>query len=142
MISSCMNISASLVLSIIIPSLSLLMSCSSFRDSNRLASQAQQDIGTVTDTQQSPDSRYILYLNKDDGTNAPDFTVSFVIYDKQDQQKVYQDTLANTDVSWQNETQLLLRQQLGILTKNGQGYKDYILDVATGRKYEKSSQNQ
>ena len=119
----------------------LVIACSAYRNSKTNNSQKNMEhifgetslekYGNDTICQTSPSNSYILCrrTSKDSLLN-PNSLTKFFVFSKAEQKIIYEDAIAGVQISWRNDTLLLINQQKGIISSTADpGKIQYFIDL-------------
>ncbi|MDY6800971.1 MAG: hypothetical protein SVU94_07080 [Bacteroidota bacterium] len=86
---------------------------------------------------------YILFLSEKEINSANPVTdIHFIIYDKNTDSIIYENSFNNTKIQWHSNTHLLLTRYFGIIDKpEGTNIKYQLIDIQTGniKEYNKNT---
>ncbi|RXQ92194.1 hypothetical protein EO244_11635 [Ancylomarina salipaludis] len=84
----------------------------------------------------NPNLSYVLCQKRNPDTQLiPNQLIEFFVYDIQKQKIIYEDKIANAEITWHNNTQLLITNQRGYITgPTDTGKWTYLFDLLTKKK--------
>ncbi|WP_017731395.1 hypothetical protein [Nafulsella turpanensis] len=113
----------------------LAAACVQVKNKMTIDEQISAELGEGRQSLPSPAGSYTLFLSADTLSEA-DKLVKLMVVEHKEEKIILQDTLANVNLSWFSNNEILVEQRLGIVQPNtsANGIRRFVLNVENGQR--------